>query len=211
MLGVFDGDADEFMYHSAGEAYDQIKDAGVYTISATQDVVVVKAPPMQGAGFYLLRMKNGKWGVNGQNVGNALSHISYDDLRIAAGYPRFPNEVGEDYIPLETGLLDAISFNKGCYIGQEIIARMESRGQIAKRLVMLDVSFGDARTGDEIRAGGDAIGKLTSLQSARYEGHRYGLGYVRAAFAVPDREVHIGSARARIVAPVQIGEMPVAL
>jgi len=61
-------------------------------------------------------------------------------LRIEQGYGAFGRELSQEYIPLETGLLDAVSFTKGCYVGQEIIARMESRGRLAKVLRGLNPS-----------------------------------------------------------------------
>lgn len=207
MLGIFGEDADAFIDSAAGHAGDHIKDKSRYAFAATQDVIVVKAPPLAGAGYYLIRMRpNGADGA-GQAVGLPLAHISYDDLRIAHGYPLFPNEIGEDYIPLETGLLDAISFTKGCYIGQEIIARMDSRGQIAKRLVQLDAPLGHIQPGDEITAAGVPVGKVTSAQSARINGHRFALGYVRAAQAQPGSRVEIGPNRASatVVNTVRMG------
>ena len=54
-----------------------------------------------------------------------------------AGLPEFGHELGDEYIPLEANLWNDVSFKKGCYTGQEIIARMESRQKLAKRLVGL--------------------------------------------------------------------------
>ncbi|HRO91299.1 MAG TPA: glycine cleavage system protein T, partial [Promineifilum sp.] len=62
-----------------------------------------------------------------------IDDATYDYLRIEAGLPRFGHELTLDYIPLEANLWADVSFNKGCYVGQEIIARMESRGKLAKR------------------------------------------------------------------------------
>lgn len=61
--------------------------------------------------------------------------ITFNMLRIASGIPATPHELTPDYIPLEVGLWDEISFTKGCYVGQEIVARMESRQQLAKVLI----------------------------------------------------------------------------
>lgn len=63
---------------------------------------------------------------------------AYDVLRIASGIPAAQHELTDAYIPLELGLWDAVSFNKGCYTGQEIIARMESRGKLARMLVKIE-------------------------------------------------------------------------
>jgi aminomethyltransferase len=146
---------------------------------------------MRGSGYYLIRAKPNS--VNNEYaLGAPLAHVSYDDLRIAHGYPRFPNEISEDYIPLETGLTDAISFSKGCYVGQEIIARMDSRGQIAKRLVKLDAPSGEFVEGDEVLASDQPVGKVTSAQTDHFDGHRYALGYVRTPFAVAGKTLDIG-------------------
>ena len=64
-----------------------------------------------------------------------LDEATYQVLRIEAGYPAWQHELSLDYIPLETRLRDAVSFTKGCYIGQEIIARMDSRQRLAKQLM----------------------------------------------------------------------------
>src|SRR5690606_27230476 len=63
--------------------------------------------------------------------------LTYNVLRIRAGRPGVGRELSADYLPLEVGLWDEISFNKGCYTGQEIIARMESRSRLAKTIVTL--------------------------------------------------------------------------
>jgi aminomethyltransferase len=202
MLGIFGEGAAEFIFNAAGHAADHLVSKPVYSLAATQDVVVIKAPPMGSAGYYLLRMKPGAGSGNAHALSTPLAHISYDDLRIAHGHPRFPNEISEEYIPLEAGLSDAVSFSKGCYIGQEIIARMDSRGQIAKRLVKLEAGAGEFEQGDTLYTEDlQPIGKITSAQSAVFEGRRFALGYLRTAHAVAGERVVIGANRveARVV------------
>lgn len=83
-------------------------------------------------------------------------------LRLEAGLPRFGREITLDYIPLEANLWADVSFKKGCYIGQEIIARMESRGKLAKKLVQ----FRPERPlplGLELLADGSPAGTITSV------------------------------------------------
>ncbi len=193
MLGIFGDGAAEFIFNAAGHAADHLASKPVYALAATQDVVVINAPPMQGAGYYLIRIKPAESNGNEHALSTPLAHSSYDDLRIGHGYPRFPNEISEDYIPLETGLTDAVSFNKGCYIGQEIIARMDSRGQVAKRLVKLEAGAGEFAQGDDIYSADLLpIGKVTSAQSMLFDGRRFALGYVRTAHAVAGERVLIG-------------------
>lgn len=86
---------------------------------------------------------------------------AYVALRIEAGLPLFDQDFSQDMTPLEAGLEFALSSTKGCYIGQEVIARMESRGQVPRRLwgVMLS---GRAEPGSDLYVDGRSVGTLTS-------------------------------------------------
>jgi len=108
----------------------------------------------------------------------AIDEATYDYLRIEAGQPRFGRELTLDYIPLEAGLWDDVSFHKGCYTGQEIIARMESRGKLAKRLTRLRPASPVAE-GAAITAAGRLVGAITS--AADGPAGLVALGYVRTA------------------------------
>ncbi len=79
---------------------------------------------------------------------------------------------------MEAGLWDDVSFNKGCYTGQEIIARMESRGKLAKQLARLTSSSG-LQAGQTIHAGGKRVGEVTSAAST--ENGAVALGYIKSA------------------------------
>lgn len=91
--------------------------------------------------------------------------LAYNVLRIAAGRPGVGRELSGEYIPLEVALWDEVSFIKGCYTGQEIIARMESRGKLARTLVQvaLDAPV-DAPAA--LLHEGRAVGMLTSSVTA---------------------------------------------
>lgn len=103
---------------------------------------------------------------------------AYEALRIEAGLPKFGHEITGDYIPLEANLWDDVSFNKGCYIGQEIIARMESRGRMAKKLVPLRPAAA-VPPGTDLTADGKAAGVVTS--AALTPTGIVALGYVKTA------------------------------
>ncbi|HSH01894.1 MAG TPA: glycine cleavage system protein T [Anaerolineae bacterium] len=104
-----------------------------------------------------------------------VSAEQFEAVRVEAGVPRYGAELTGDYIPLEANLWDDISFQKGCYIGQEIIARMDSRGQLAKRLVRLRVG-GEVMVGAGLLAEGKKAGTVTSVAG------KAALGYVRTKF-----------------------------
>ena len=109
--------------------------------------------------------------------------LLFNALRVRAGRPAPGSELTADYIPLELGLWDEVSFSKGCYTGQEIIARMESRGQLAKMMVLLRPQ-GEVSAPAELQHGGRVVGRLTSSITAP-DGVRHALGVVRRNLAQP--------------------------
>ncbi|HET7012151.1 MAG TPA: hypothetical protein VFI11_15350 [Anaerolineales bacterium] len=72
---------------------------------------------------------------SGESDHEEASFLAFDALRIESGLPLYGREFTEGDLPLEVGLTYAVSFTKGCYLGQEIIARMESRARIPRRLM----------------------------------------------------------------------------
>jgi len=143
--------------------------------------MIFRADPIAGDGYYLLiEQKNAEQLLTLLTLGGftPIDEETYDYLRIEAGRPRFGRELTLDYIPLEAGLWDDVSFSKGCYTGQEIIARMESRGKIAKRLVRLRPASPVA-AGAEIVANGRPVGSITS--AADGPAGPVALGYVKTA------------------------------
>jgi len=111
-------------------------------------------------------------------------------LRIEAGVPAWGKEIDDSILPAEAGLDEThVSFTKGCYPGQEPVARLRNRGHVNRRLRVLEVE--DAAPGDEISLDGKAVGRVTSAVSG------LALGYVRVE--VPDgAEVSVGGAPARL-------------
>lgn len=103
---------------------------------------------------------------------------AYHARRVELGRPLPGSELVGEYNPLEAGLGWACAENKGCYTGQEIIARMESRGKLAKRLVRLRPASPVA-AGAEIIANGRPVGAITS--AADGPGGPVALGYVKTA------------------------------
>ena len=129
----------------------------------------------------------------------ALSAATFDVLRIEQGYGASGQELSLEYIPLETRLNDAISFNKGCYVGQEIIARMDSRQRLAKQLMGLRLSQ-PVEAGGKLFRDGKEAGDLTSTTMSPRFGP-IGIGYVRTASAEPGTTVEVAEGvQAEVVA-----------
>ena len=86
-----------------------------------------------------------------------------DAARIASGVPGFPAELNDSITPLSVGLHDAISWSKGCYIGQEVIARMDTYDRITRNLVLLEcATTEDLVPGTEVLNGKTVLGSITS-------------------------------------------------
>jgi aminomethyltransferase len=117
-----------------------------------------------------------RWGSRGQGTPYAQA---FEAHRIERGDPAPGHEINDDVIPLEVGLSSLVSFDKGCYIGQEVIARMESRSRIARLLAGLRLEA-EVAAPQEILLDGSPIGQLTSNATSPRWGP-IGLGLVRSA------------------------------
>ncbi|HEX5468480.1 MAG TPA: hypothetical protein VFW80_05490 [Gaiellaceae bacterium] len=130
------------------------------------------------------------WGEQGSLAGEEGDLAELEALRIEAGTPAWGKELDDSILPAEAGLDEThISFTKGCFPGQEPIARLHHRGHANRRLRRLEVAA--ARPGDEIVWNEKAVGRVTSAVPGR------ALGYVRTE--VPeDAVVDVGGAEARL-------------
>jgi folate-binding protein YgfZ len=127
-------------------------------------------------------------------------------LRVELGIPAFGKELGESYNPLEAGLLPLISFTKGCYIGQEVVARLNTYDKVKKRLVGLRWNGESPEAGAPLLREGKLAGVVTTAaRSPRFAGG-IGLGYVRKALAAPGTELVVDSSGGPT--PVHVAALP---
>ena len=129
--------------------------------------------------------------LDAEVAGKPISPEELERLRIGAGTPRFGAEIDDRVLPAEAGLTErAVSFSKGCYPGQEPIARQHYRGKLNRRLRVLEVE-GEVARDAEIRLGEKAVGRVTSVVPG------LALAFVRTE--VPeDAVLEIGAAKARL-------------
>ena len=121
-------------------------------------------------------------------------------LRIEAGIPRFGAEIDETVLPAEARLGRAVSQSKGCYVGQEVVARMETAGRVSHLLVGLAMGEGPVPEPDsEITAGERRVGEVTSSCRSALAGS-IALGFVRAAHSASGTEVRVAGRPARVTA-----------
>lgn len=107
-------------------------------------------------------------------------------VRVENGRPRCGEDFGDTTLPQETQQFRALHFTKGCYLGQEIVERIRSRGQVHRLLVKLGIEGADPPAPDTpILAEGKEIGRLTSPVYSPRLGRSLGLGIIRREFAEP--------------------------
>lgn len=127
----------------------------------------------------------------------AVSAAAVELLRVACGIPRYGQDIRERDLPQETEQQRALHFSKGCYIGQEIVERIRSRGNVHRKFSGFEVQGPLPASGAKIQADGKDVGEVTSAAClpAPDGDHAVALGYLRREIAIPGKEVRAGEAR----------------
>jgi folate-binding protein YgfZ len=118
---------------------------------------------------------------------------TFEAARIEAGTPCSGRDVTAENLPQEVGRdARAINFIKGCYLGQETVARIDALGHVNKHLKGLKIALGPVPPqGATIEVAGKAVGTITSAADSPGYGHPVALGYLRTAHAVAGTEVQV--------------------
>lgn len=120
-------------------------------------------------------------------------------VRIEQGKPRLGEDMDERHLPQETQALYAVHFNKGCYLGQEIVERVRSRGRVKRLLVRLQIDSQGPPPPDTPCGGG----QITSAVFSPGWGKVAALAYVEASLAVPETILEVAGFPARVLPPYQ--------
>ena len=160
------------------------------------EVTVVRAPNTSAKGFDLIIRKADAyrlWQALVDAGATPVGESAYEVLRIEAAVPRYGLDMDESNVVTETNLDDAVSYTKGCYIGQEIIARIKYRGHVAKKLTGL--SFTDnveVASGDSIKSLDDKdIGRITSATYSPQLQRTIAMGYVKYDYLAAGTSVKV--------------------
>ncbi|CAG0935034.1 aminomethyltransferase [Thermoflexales bacterium] len=183
MLSVYGATANQVMAQVTDEDFSALPLHHWRTTQIAEvEVMIARADPIAQGGFHLVFGKDAHaslWPALLEVDVVPLSEETYQVLRVEAGQPEIGHELGDDYIPLEANLWNDVSFKKGCYTGQEIIARMESRQKLAKRLVGLRFAEAVALPAT-LWLAEQEVGVVTSVVHSPALGW-IGLGYLKAA------------------------------
>jgi folate-binding protein YgfZ len=118
-------------------------------------------------------------------------------FRILCGIPKVGQDTREKTLPQETGQERALNFNKGCYVGQEIVERIRARGAVHRAFVGFVVEGAAPAAGTKIQSEGKEVGEITSISAEALKGKRLALGYVRREFLATDKALTAGEAEVK--------------
>ena len=196
---IKDSTADFFHFHICGpESAENIKsllkaDTGGLTEYGSKtidfngsELFMIKINRTGETGFDLITSREHGEGLFGEFTGNGIKpfgNLAFNTMRIEAGIPAYGIDMDENTIPIEAGLWDALDFEKGCYIGQEVIARIKWRGRVNWHLVGFETAGkSEITAGNKIFNENKEIGRITSTTFSQTLNKTLALGYIRREF-----------------------------
>jgi len=137
------------------------------------------------------------WDALVQHGATPVGSEALELWRIVSGVPLYGMDIRDRDLPQETEQARALNFSKGCYVGQEIVERIRSRGAVHRKFsgFSADGNAGIA-PGMKVSFSGKEVGEITSV--ALLGGGLLALGYIRREIATPGKEVSIGTAQAEV-------------
>lgn len=169
-------------------------------------------PPAENLQFVECVIRKNRWGFDGFEIwgderflslfkkGEPISKETQEILRIESKTPLYGVDVTEENIPQEAGLYEALNFNKGCYVGQETIARLEHRGHVNKGLALLKLE-GDLVPPPAtkiVTEFGEEVGHVTSSCFSPKYNAPIAMGYIRYSY-LSEKEFRIGEKKAYFI------------
>lgn len=147
----------------------------------------------------------------GKETPELIDSPTYDTLRISRGIPTYGSEISDRFTPFEVGLDDSISFTKGCYVGQEVIARLDTYKKVRRQLmgVLLPAKPDHPQARLVMPQDKKEVGVLTSVSSMQVGGKHVGLAVARRDDVRAGDRILVGAESAWIEA--QAVELPIQL
>jgi len=168
-------------------------------LEAEKENIIAVGSGLASPGYTLILKANQKEEIWQKIIEAGAIEINDNDwemLRILQGRPQPESELTDDYNPLEVGLWQTVSFEKGCYIGQETIARLNTYKGVKQNLWGIRLNAA-AEAGMVITVGDDKVGKLTSC--TQDSDNYFGLGYIRTKAGGVGLKVKVGETEGEVV------------
>lgn len=143
-----------------------------------------------------LRDEIHEW-INGLGVPMATEE-EWNTVRVENARPRYGADITDRQIPQETQIMRALHFSKGCYLGQEIVERVRSRGHVNRKLVQMEIDGDADQVTKQLTVDGREVGETTSAVWSPKRGRIVALGYVRTEVITNRSELRCGALPVRI-------------
>jgi len=212
MVSVQGHKAPDVMRSIFGEAGAGITDREVTTTTwGGHQVTIIRATHTAEDGFDLFLDAGDASGLRAALIAAGAAPVSEETaevLRIEAGIPRYGVDMDESTVVTETNLDEAVSFTKGCYVGQEIIMRIKHRGHVAKKLAGIVLEReATIEAGAKILSVGDKeIGRVTSTTFSPKLDKTIALGYVKYDYLPAATEVKVSVGNTTV--PAKVSDLP---
>lgn len=200
---------DRYLISEDVQFVDRSADLGVLLVAGPRaadllkDVAGAQPTPYVASGFFVLHPA-GDGSVRDALIAQGAvpcGEEAVEAARIAAGFPLFGRDITEDNLPQEVGRdAQAISFTKGCYLGQETVARLDALGHVNKKLVGLKFAATEPPpAGTPLLAGEKEVGRVTSAAMSPDGSSALALGYVRSLHAKPGTALQSPTGSAEVI------------
>lgn len=164
--------------------------------------IIARVDSAGGGGFFLFTAVEDKAELIAELERAGAVAGSTDDaalVRVENGRPRYGEEITERYLVQETDQLQAVHFNKGCDLGQEIVERVRSRAQIHRVLRRIEIDSTDVpAAGAKLKLADADAGEIVSAVLSPSLGKVVAMAYVRTPHSEPGAALTMGSAAARV-------------
>jgi len=162
----------------------------------SHEIIVARTNPAGQRGFDLFAPSGAGeslWSAALELGASPVGQEALDALRIGAKLPKWGHELTEDHNPLEAGLEGEVSWTKGCYTGQEVVARLFNYQRIQRHLVALELpSTKTIQPGMSLLVEGETAGYITSVSTIPSNGTAIGLASLRTAYVELGRALSLG-------------------
>ncbi len=176
--------------------------AAPHAIASWGDRLVARASLTGATGFLIIAPQPGKETLLRELETAGVTKASREDqrtVRIENAHPRYGEEMSERYLVQETAQMDAVSFEKGCYLGQEIVERVRSRAQIHRILRPVEIESQTVpEAGVKFHKGAEDAGELASAAYSPHLGKVAALAYLKTRFAAPGEQLTLNGIAARV-------------
>ncbi len=197
MVSILGPTAESLVEQLLGVPAAALPPLGAVTVSwQGSEALVARTAPAGQPGFDVVvpaEPAEALWDA-GLNLGaTPIGRHALEALRIEARVPRWGAEFTDDNNPLEAGLINEVSWTKGCYTGQEVVARLYNYHRIQRFMVAIELpADAECPPGAVLMADGSSVGRVTSISPIAHDGVQEALASVRSGHAAAGNTLHVG-------------------